>query len=70
MGDNKCSSILNVDYETNDAVYEVVPDEKSIQRIPRILPISVKDLREFVLKCHENGNQEFNDQFQVNTDND
>ena len=34
--------------------------------IPTVLPVSVYDLGEFVLNCHGNGNEGFNDQFQVN----
>ncbi len=33
--------------------------------IPTVLPVSVDDLGEFVLKCHKNENDIFIDQFQV-----
>ena len=64
------------DYEAvkfeNEPFYED-PFEKATSRnvtsalsIPIVLPVSVYDLGEFVLNCHGNGNEGFNDQFQVN----
>ncbi len=64
------------DYEAinieNEPFYEDLSEKvtnnitsESALSIPTVLPVSVYDLGEFVLNCHGNGNEGFNDQFQV-----
>ncbi len=52
-------------YATIDQLHEVVPVSEVRERIPKILPVTVEDLAKYVLDCHNNGDEELKNQYQV-----
>ena len=53
------SSVTDPQY---DQLHEVVPVSV---KIPKILPITVEDIGKYVLDCHNNGDEELKNQYQV-----
>ena len=58
------SVVTDPQYATIDSLHEVVP---VCVKIPKILPITVKDLGKYVLDCHNNGDEELKNQYQVDS---
>ena len=58
------SVVTDPQYATIDPLQEVVPVSV---KIPKILPITVKDLGKYVLDCHNNGDEELKNQYQVDS---
>ena len=56
------SVVTDPQYAIIDQLHEVVPVSV---KIPKILPITVEDLGNYVLDCHNNGDEEFKNQYQV-----
>ena len=57
------SAVTDSQYATIDQLHEVVPVSV---KIPKILPITVEDFGKYVLDCHNNGDEELKNQYQVN----
>ena len=57
------SAVTDPQYATIDQLHEVVPVSV---KIPKVLPITVEDLGKYVLNCHNNGDEELKNQYQVN----
>ncbi len=56
------SVVTDPQYATIDQLHKVVPVSV---KIPKILPVAVKDLAKYVLDCHNNGDEELKNQYQV-----
>ena len=56
------SVVTDPQYATIDQLLEVVPVNV---KIPKILLITVEDLGKYVLDCHNNGDEELKNQYQV-----
>ena len=56
------SAVTDSQYATIDQLHEVVPVSV---KIPKTLPIAVEDLGKYVLDCHNNGDEELKNQYQV-----
>ena len=57
------SAATDPQYTTIDQLHEVVPVSV---KIPKILPITIEDLGKYVQDCHNNGDEELKNQYQVN----
>ena len=56
------SSVTDPQYDIIDQLHEMVPVSL---KIPKILPIAVENLGKYVLDCHNNGDEELKNQYQV-----
>ncbi len=59
------AAVTDPQYATIDQLHEVVPVSEVSKRIPKILPVTVEDLGKYVLDCHNNGDEELKNQYQV-----
>ena len=56
------SVVTDPQYATIDQLHEVVPVSV---KILKILPMTIEDLGKYILDCHNNGDEELKNQYQV-----